>query len=288
MSAPELRPYQRETIDPGARARSPHHRVLRHGQSRAQPVQGAEPHRRAGGHRARRDGSRRSCARAVRLPDWSHRRARQRCRPHRGLRRSGRVVAMARPTRSEGLYAQCVGRGTRLAEGKRDCLILDFVDVSALSLCTLPSLFGCPRDLDLRGEDPRDAARVWDQAIAAQRCRACNADAKLHATAMATAGDPRFARRPRRTARARGWLARRRLAENGVAWASSLRADSSQLHRVRDAAARRSCGARARPGAAGELSTSRTRRALEGSVARRTMILSRSRVSPGHPPRAHA
>ncbi len=72
-------------------------------------------------------------------------------------------VAMARPTRSEGLYAQCVGRGTRLAEGKRDCLILDFVDVSELSLCTLPSLFGCPRDLDLRGEDARDAARQWEQ-----------------------------------------------------------------------------------------------------------------------------
>ncbi len=72
-------------------------------------------------------------------------------------------IAMARPTRSEGLYAQCVGRGTRLAEGKRDCLILDFVDASALSLCTLPSLFGCPRDLDLHGEDARDAARTWDQ-----------------------------------------------------------------------------------------------------------------------------
>ena len=37
-------------------------------------------------------------------------------------------VAMARPTRSEGLYAQCVGRGTRLHPGKADCLILDFVD----------------------------------------------------------------------------------------------------------------------------------------------------------------
>ncbi len=74
-------------------------------------------------------------------------------------------VAMARPTRSEGLYAQCVGRGTRLAEGKRDCLILDFVDVSALSLCTLPSLFGCPRDLDLRGDDARDAARAWEQVM---------------------------------------------------------------------------------------------------------------------------
>jgi len=72
-------------------------------------------------------------------------------------------VAMARPTRSEGMYAQCVGRGTRLAEGKRDCLILDFVDVSELSPCTLPSLFGCPRDLDLQGEDARDVARTWER-----------------------------------------------------------------------------------------------------------------------------
>lgn len=72
-------------------------------------------------------------------------------------------VAMARPTRSEGLYSQCVGRGTRLAEGKQDCLILDFVDVSELSLCTLPTLFGCPRDLDFEGQDSRDGARQWMQ-----------------------------------------------------------------------------------------------------------------------------
>jgi ATP-dependent helicase IRC3 len=72
-------------------------------------------------------------------------------------------IAMARPTRSEGLYAQCVGRGTRLAEGKNDCLILDFVDVSNLSLCSLPSLFGCPRDLDLRGGDVGEARRAWLQ-----------------------------------------------------------------------------------------------------------------------------
>ena len=74
-------------------------------------------------------------------------------------------VAMARPTRSEGLYAQCVGRGTRLAPGKKDCLILDFVDLSTLSLCTLPSLFGAPRDLDLRGEDARVARRIWDEIV---------------------------------------------------------------------------------------------------------------------------
>lgn len=74
-------------------------------------------------------------------------------------------IAMARPTRSEGLYAQCVGRGTRLFEGKSDCLILDFVDVSTLSLCSLPSLFGCPRDLDLRGGDVGEARAAWQQLL---------------------------------------------------------------------------------------------------------------------------
>jgi ATP-dependent helicase IRC3 len=72
-------------------------------------------------------------------------------------------VAMARPTRSAGLYAQCVGRGTRLAPGKEDCLVLDFVDLSTLSLCTLPSLFGVPHEVDLRGGDASEAARLWRQ-----------------------------------------------------------------------------------------------------------------------------
>ncbi|MET0793064.1 MAG: DEAD/DEAH box helicase [Polyangiaceae bacterium] len=74
-------------------------------------------------------------------------------------------IAMARPTRSEGMYAQCVGRGTRLHPGKKDCLILDFVDVSRLSLCSLPSLFGAPRELDLQGQDAREARRIWQQIL---------------------------------------------------------------------------------------------------------------------------
>jgi len=72
-------------------------------------------------------------------------------------------IAMARPTRSEGLYAQCIGRGTRLAPGKTDCLILDFVDLSDLTLQTLPGLSGLPRDLDLRGGEVREAQRAWAQ-----------------------------------------------------------------------------------------------------------------------------
>jgi DNA repair protein RadD len=36
------------------------------------------------------------------------------------------LIAMLRPTKSVGLYVQIVGRGTRLASGKDDCLVLDF------------------------------------------------------------------------------------------------------------------------------------------------------------------
>lgn len=36
------------------------------------------------------------------------------------------MIAMLRPTLSTGLYVQSLGRGTRLADGKTDCLVLDF------------------------------------------------------------------------------------------------------------------------------------------------------------------
>ncbi len=37
------------------------------------------------------------------------------------------LIAVLRPTRSTGLWVQMLGRGCRVAEGKRDCLVLDFV-----------------------------------------------------------------------------------------------------------------------------------------------------------------
>ena len=36
------------------------------------------------------------------------------------------LIAMLRPTKSAGLYVQMAGRGTRLAPGKENCLVLDF------------------------------------------------------------------------------------------------------------------------------------------------------------------
>lgn len=41
------------------------------------------------------------------------------------------LLAVLRPTKSPGLWVQMCGRGTRLADGKRDCLILDFGQNSA-------------------------------------------------------------------------------------------------------------------------------------------------------------
>jgi superfamily II DNA or RNA helicase len=37
-------------------------------------------------------------------------------------------IVMARPTQSRALYTQCIGRGTRLAPGKTDCIVLDITD----------------------------------------------------------------------------------------------------------------------------------------------------------------
>ncbi len=51
------------------------------------------------------------------------------------------LIALARPTRSRGLYAQMAGRGGRISPGKEDCILLDFVGLTDdKSLC-------CPEDL---------------------------------------------------------------------------------------------------------------------------------------------
>lgn len=55
-------------------------------------------------------------------------------------------VLMARPTKSQGLYVQCVGRGLRLHPDKDDCLILDVSSSSDdNSLVSMPNLAGKKR-----------------------------------------------------------------------------------------------------------------------------------------------
>ena len=53
------------------------------------------------------------------------------------------IIMMARPTKSRGLYIQCVGRGLRLAPNKENCLLVDFVDVAKRhKLCSFGTLAG--------------------------------------------------------------------------------------------------------------------------------------------------
>ncbi|KAF9439310.1 hypothetical protein BGZ76_003840 [Entomortierella beljakovae] len=52
-------------------------------------------------------------------------------------------IIMARPTKSNVLFQQMLGRGMRLYPGKEDCLVLDFVDVvKGEGLVNLPTLLG--------------------------------------------------------------------------------------------------------------------------------------------------
>lgn len=52
-------------------------------------------------------------------------------------------VIIARPTQSQGLYIQMVGRGTRTAQGKTHCTVIDLVGASERhDLVTMASLYG--------------------------------------------------------------------------------------------------------------------------------------------------
>lgn len=62
-------------------------------------------------------------------------------------------IVLGAPRKSFVRYAQEVGRGTRIAEGKDDLLVLDVCDSSSKhDLCTVSSLLGLPKNLDLKGE----------------------------------------------------------------------------------------------------------------------------------------
>jgi superfamily II DNA or RNA helicase len=63
-------------------------------------------------------------------------------------------VIMARPTRSKLLYAQMVGRGTRLHPDKSNLLVVDLADNSTMhQLPGLHSLFNLPANMNLQGRD---------------------------------------------------------------------------------------------------------------------------------------
>jgi ATP-dependent helicase IRC3 len=74
-------------------------------------------------------------------------------------------VMLARPTKSKLLYAQMVGRGTRLHPEKTDLMVVDVADNSKLhTIPGLHSLFNLPAKMNLEGaralEVERDVERI--------------------------------------------------------------------------------------------------------------------------------
>lgn len=84
------------------------------------------------------------------------------------------TVIIARPTQSEALYSQMVGRGLRLYPGKEKLTLIDCVGVTGkASLCTAPSLLGI--DLDnvpekKRSELQGDLFELLGKVVAASDC----------------------------------------------------------------------------------------------------------------------
>lgn len=69
-------------------------------------------------------------------------------------------VLLMRPTKSRALYEQMVGRGTRLADGKDDCLVLDMTDLTSKhDLASLPEITGLPKGINLAGATTTEAAK---------------------------------------------------------------------------------------------------------------------------------
>jgi superfamily II DNA or RNA helicase len=63
-------------------------------------------------------------------------------------------IIMARPTKSKLLYAQMVGRGTRLHRDKTDLMVIDVADNSQThQLPRLHTLFNLPPNMNLRGSN---------------------------------------------------------------------------------------------------------------------------------------
>ena len=87
------------------------------------------------------------------------------------------LIAMLRPTMSPGLYVQMAGRGLRIADGKADCMVLDFAGVVEQH-GPITAVRPPPKKGDKVGEAP---VKVCDHcqeicALSVRVCPACGAE----------------------------------------------------------------------------------------------------------------
>ena len=83
------------------------------------------------------------------------------------------AVLLARPTKSKGLYIQMAGRGFRLHPDKKDCLVMDFVDITGKhDLCGFATLAGDPGVKTRDGESLIEAVERFEAAAGKKAARA--------------------------------------------------------------------------------------------------------------------
>lgn len=84
------------------------------------------------------------------------------------------LIALLRPTKSVGLYVQMLGRGTRIAPGKDDCLILDFAG-NTVRHGPLDTVDGRIKKGDGEGVAPVKECPICQTlcAAAARECKEC-------------------------------------------------------------------------------------------------------------------
>ena len=73
-------------------------------------------------------------------------------------------LVMARPTQSSLLYTQILGRGTRIAEGKENLLVIDLADASKVGVATVNTLFGLPPGMAVE-DDVLETKEEFDQVM---------------------------------------------------------------------------------------------------------------------------
>lgn len=120
------------------------------------------------------------------------------------------LIALLRPTMSPGLYIQMIGRGMRLSEGKKDCLVLDMAGVVRKH---------GPLDDIVVPKDKRNARE--EAAVRAKECPACSSLVALRTVECPDCGhvwevssEPKHDAKPDETValfksqrKADGWLA---------------------------------------------------------------------------------
>lgn len=126
------------------------------------------------------------------------------------------LIALLRPTMSPTLYVQMVGRGMRIAEGKTDCLVLDFAgNVAAHGPITAvrPSRKG-------NGPPPTKACPECDEILlaSAKACSACGYEYPVKEPeekerSWQLGDDDIMGRRATKAKELRGWIWRRHISK---------------------------------------------------------------------------